>query len=156
MWRSCHFMLSIEITVWYCRLNYDIDFIMTWIGNAAALKAVPVPVVSDGYTASLWLSITPTHQPVEVQRSFTCPQESPCQFLNTFTTVNPAVDVPSDWNKHMSNAECCFCTLAKWIPSSHYASSWDLSYYFWCLLLISGGVWIKETPRNAVYPGRIG
>lgn len=108
MWRSCHFMLSIEITVWYCRLNYDIDFIMTWIGNAAALKAVPVPVVSDGYTASLWLSITPTHQPVEVQRSFTCPQESPCQFLNTFTTVNPAVDVPSDWNKHMSNAECCF------------------------------------------------
>lgn len=69
---------------------------MTRIGNAAALEAVPVPVVSDGYTASLWLSIAPTHLPVEVQRSFTCPQESPCQFLNTFTTVDPFVDVPSD------------------------------------------------------------
>lgn len=154
MGRSCHFTFSREITVGYCRLKYDTDFIMTRIGNGAALEAV-----SDGYTASLWLSITPIHLPVEVQRSFTCSQESPCQFLNTFTTVDPFVDVPSDWNKHMSNAECCFCTLAKWIPSSHYASSWDLSHYgwfFWCLLLISGGIWIKEKPRNAVCPGRIG
>lgn len=28
---------------------------MTRIGNSAAFEAVPVPMVSDGYTASLWL-----------------------------------------------------------------------------------------------------
>lgn len=113
----------------YCRYKYDIDFITTRIGNAAVLEAVPVPMVSDGYTVSVWLSITPTHQPVEVQRPFTCPQESPRQFVNTFTTVDPIVDVHRDWNKRVSNVECCFCTLPTWIPSSHYASSWGLSHY---------------------------
>lgn len=71
--------------------------------------------MSVGYMASAWLNITNLHLPGEESRCPICTQDShgPFWFMNILITMDPLVDVPSDYSKHFSRQNTVSCTLPK-------------------------------------------
>lgn len=85
-------------------------------GNVTGTEAVTCH--NDNVSWLHGISLVEYNQPAPVWRrvkSPICTQDShgPFQFMNILITMDPLVDVPSDYSKHFSRQNTVSCTLPK-------------------------------------------